>query len=235
MLDAFLAPAALQNMLRKATPSHPALLIPGLPFPHPRTAPPVRPVTNRSFSLQFQPSTLDDIEDIERYRTGGFHPVHIGDVFGEERYRVVHKLGYGGRSTVWLARDAHRDRYVALKMLVAEASKDCTELRILEHLRRFSVDHPGREHVASILVHFDIEGPNGTHICLVSQVAGPTVTQLSYWPGHVAGRRRLRARMARKAAGQAAEALSYLHARGIVHGGDLCGTSAMKSVCSDLT
>jgi len=32
-------------------------------------------------------------EDIERYRSGGFHPVHLGDMFDDERYRIVHKLG----------------------------------------------------------------------------------------------------------------------------------------------
>jgi hypothetical protein len=43
-----------------------------------------------------------DTEDVERYQRGGFHPVHLGDVY-DERYRVVHKLGAGGFSTVWLA------------------------------------------------------------------------------------------------------------------------------------
>jgi serine/threonine-protein kinase SRPK3 len=38
------------------------------------------------------------------YRPGGFHPVHIGDVFGN-RYKVLRKLGYGLYSTVWLVRD----------------------------------------------------------------------------------------------------------------------------------
>lgn len=43
-------------------------------------------------------------EDLDRYRPGGYHPVHLGDVFND-RYMVVRKLGYGQYSTVWLARD----------------------------------------------------------------------------------------------------------------------------------
>lgn len=43
-------------------------------------------------------------ENLDRYRSGGYHPVHFGDVFND-RYVVVRKLGYGQYSTVWLARD----------------------------------------------------------------------------------------------------------------------------------
>ena len=46
-----------------------------------------------------------DAEPPFRYRPGGFHPVHLGDTFKEGRYRVIHKLGHGGFSTIWLARD----------------------------------------------------------------------------------------------------------------------------------
>lgn len=224
MLDAFLAPAALRGVVRKALSLHRPLFVQVVPLSHPCIATRVRPTSTRSFSIQFQPSALDDVEDIEEYRTGGFHPVHIGDVFAKEGYRVLHKLGYGGFSTVWLARDDHYHRYVALKIITAEASNNCKELQILDHLRTKSNALPGRKHVASILDHFNLKGPNGTYVCLVSQVAGPTITQLSYSPGQVAGSRRLRASIARKAAWQAANALSYLHSSGIVHGGNLPST-----------
>lgn len=36
-----------------------------------------------------------------------FYPMHLGDVLND-RYLVTAKLGYGGRSTVWLAKDLHR-------------------------------------------------------------------------------------------------------------------------------
>jgi hypothetical protein len=45
-----------------------------------------------------------DVENPDGYRDGGYHPVHLGDVY-QQRYRVIHKLGFGSYSTVWLARD----------------------------------------------------------------------------------------------------------------------------------
>lgn len=33
------------------------------------------------------------VEEIERYRPGGYHPVRLGDVFSNGRYRTIHKLG----------------------------------------------------------------------------------------------------------------------------------------------
>ena len=47
---------------------------------------------------------LEDVENIEGYQTGGYHPVTIGDTFGGQ-YKIIHKLGFGGFATVWLARD----------------------------------------------------------------------------------------------------------------------------------
>lgn len=51
----------------------------------------------------------EDYSDVEQeradeYKKGGYHPVHIGDVF-KERYVVVKKLGWGYFSTVWLCYD----------------------------------------------------------------------------------------------------------------------------------
>lgn len=45
----------------------------------------------------------------ESYHPGGYHPIHMLDVFNN-RYRVIRKLGYGSFSTVWLAVDL---RFVA--------------------------------------------------------------------------------------------------------------------------
>jgi serine/threonine-protein kinase SRPK3 len=54
-----------------------------------------------------------DLEDFENYTTGGFHPIIIGDSFQNGRYKIVHKLGFGGYSTIWLTRDRELNRYVA--------------------------------------------------------------------------------------------------------------------------
>lgn len=44
-------------------------------------------------------------EDLNRYCPGGFHPIHLHDKLHDGRYEIVHKLGFGAFSTVWLARD----------------------------------------------------------------------------------------------------------------------------------
>lgn len=46
-----------------------------------------------------------DAEPIHRYRKGGYHPIALGDTLKDGRYKVLHKLGWGGYSTVWAARD----------------------------------------------------------------------------------------------------------------------------------
>lgn len=190
---------------------------------------------------RYRPCALDDIEDVEEYRPGGFHPVRIGDDFAGGRFRVIHKLGYGGFATVWLARDARNQRNVALKILTAESSisDDVSgpgsinkELSILNYLldnRRASDDHPGRRFLASILDHFTFQGPSGTHLCLDSEVAGPSVVRLTDSPGLSQGSRRMRADLARRAALQAAQAMSYLHFQGVLHGSEFSSQFPSRS------
>ncbi|KAE9376472.1 kinase-like protein [Stipitochalara longipes BDJ] len=151
------------------------------------------------------------------YRPGGFHPVHLNDSFKKERYTVIHKLGHGGFATVWLARDKVRERYVALKILAARLSRDCPEVEILRRLRN-SEESIGKAFVMSMLDHFWIDGPNGHHLCVVSEVGGPSIKQFNECPGLKSGSRRLRGEVARKVALQAAEGLAYIHSTGTVHG-----------------
>lgn len=73
----------------------------------------------------------EDVEDLDGYVAGGYHPVHIGDKYKSERYEIVHKLGFGSHSTVWLAQDRRDSRFVALKFLVADAYDTTSEANIL--------------------------------------------------------------------------------------------------------
>lgn len=49
---------------------------------------------------------FDKEENVLNYRPGGYHPVALGDTLSDGRYKICHKLGYGGFSTVWVARDS---------------------------------------------------------------------------------------------------------------------------------
>ena len=44
---------------------------------------------------------VEDVEDEYDYKYGGYHRVHIGEIFNK-KYRVKSKLGWGHFSTVWL-------------------------------------------------------------------------------------------------------------------------------------
>ncbi|KAJ4161570.1 uncharacterized protein LMH87_007602 [Akanthomyces muscarius] len=158
------------------------------------------------------------VEKICRYRygRGGYHPVHLADTLDQGRYRVIHKLGHGGFSTVWLClntEDARRPTYVAVKVLAAEDDRevDCRELRIGLHLReRLTGDQP----FCLPLREFRLEGPNGTHICIVYPVRGPTLGSAM----DVFAERQDCAGTVRRLLGQVATTLDILHKNGVCHG-----------------
>jgi hypothetical protein len=62
-------------------------------------------------------------EAVERYNNGLYYPICIGDVL-VGKYRIEHKLGHGGFSTVWLACDIQQDKYVALKIMISGTGED---------------------------------------------------------------------------------------------------------------
>lgn len=171
-------------------------------------------------SRRFLHSGLDDVEDVEEYRPGGFHPVHLGDILGG-RYKVLHKLGSGGFSTTWLVRDTAGVGYYALKILKAEETASSKEVQTLQRLGSLQTEHPGRKHIRSLISHFFHRGPNGQHTCLLTEVAGPSLQRLYNVPGHgyAAGSRRLRADIAHKIQRQLVDAVHFLHSVKTCHGG----------------
>ena len=47
---------------------------------------------------------IEDVEPLERYTFGGYHPASIGELL-VNRYQIVQNLGYGTYSTTRLAKD----------------------------------------------------------------------------------------------------------------------------------
>ncbi|KAK2019407.1 kinase-like protein [Colletotrichum eremochloae] len=140
-----------------------------------------------------------DLEDFEEYRTGGYHPIIIGNTF-DNRYELVHKLGFGGYSTIWLARDKHLQQYVSLTIMIADESSKSTEASILRTPHRGD-SHPERRFVPHLLGEFSFDGPNGHHVCLEYSVSlmFPVET-------------------ARSTTAQLIMGVSYLHSRGVCDG-----------------
>ena len=162
---------------------------------------------------------LDGLEYVERYRKGGHLPLHLGDTLNNGKYYIIHKLGSGGSSTVWLARDNDTLQLVSLKVLTANASQENKDLNMLRYLNHHPGKGSGREYVVSISSTFQLEGPNGTHTCYVSYVAGPSMIQLVQNAWQVTGSRQLRSGLSRNLAKQLAEAVCCMHSAGMIHGG----------------
>lgn len=86
---------------------------------------------------------------------------------------------------------------------------------MLQHFKDTPSTHPGRQYIATLLDSFWIEGPNGSHLCLVSPVAGPVIPEYSRTQPHG----RMRVDVAQKIALQATQGLGFLHSIGVGHGG----------------
>ena len=168
----------------------------------------------------------EDVEDLEGYQPGGYHPVHIGELYSNGRYRIVHKLGFGSYSTVWLARDHHTNSYVALKIIVAETSEHSFENRVWRHLQQNPAEkHVGICFVASLLDEFYIDGPNGRHLCLVSEPARCSVADSK--EGSIIWMFPLD--VARAIAAQAILGVQIMHQSGVIHGGELKSLTSSRS------
>ncbi|KAF8149448.1 kinase-like domain-containing protein [Crassisporium funariophilum] len=159
-----------------------------------------------------------DMELVSYYCKGGYHPIHINDIF-HQRYRIVNKLGYGAYATVWLVEDLMSKRYASLKVLAADASKAGSEIEVLRHLRghqqRTSEVGGGGEYVMKVFDDFVIEGPNGTHRGIVTELLGPS---LASDIEEIYEDERYPIPVGIKMAAQIARGVAYLHKCGIVHG-----------------
>ncbi|CCF32402.1 serine kinase [Colletotrichum higginsianum] len=142
----------------------------------------LRSALSRSVKTAQSPRAIHE-ESIARYRPGGYHPVRIGDVFNNGKYKIVSKLGYGVYSTVRLACNQETKRHVALKVLTADSfgnGNDTFELETLMRLKPCTaspMSPPGAAHVLGLLDQFEHRGPHGNHVCLVFKAMGPDLSR----------------------------------------------------------
>jgi Tfp pilus assembly protein PilF len=128
-----------------------------------------------------------------------------------ERYALERELGRGGMASVWLARDRRHDRHVAIKVLHPELAGAIGIDRFLREVRLTAgLQHP---HIVPLLDSGTVPLPGGSTVPWYA---------MAYVPGES-----LRARLQRERqlpvddaiaiAEQAADALAFAHAQGIVH------------------
>lgn len=151
---------------------------------------------------------IDGAESLDKYRPGSYHPVMLGDEL-HGRYRIVDKLGFGGYSTIWLARDAHLNRYVAIKVRIADATP--FEIHALKALSSSST-HPGQKSIPLPLDEFRVQGPNGTHVCYTMAPARCNLREVSF-------SRLFPLEVAQALSGHLTLAIAYTHSQGYIHRG----------------
>jgi len=122
-------------------------------------------------------------------------------------YRIINKVGEGGMGQVYRAEDTKLGRYVALKLLTPEATRDQTaKRRLLAEAQSASVlNHP------NIVTIHAIEEVDGLNFIVMEFVEGETLTS------HLANNGALPLPSLVDIGIQVADALDAAHAIGLIH------------------
>lgn len=180
-------------------------------FPLPRFS-----TTARAASAKYH--WIDEVERLDLYEPGGYHPVLIDDVL-HNRYRIVDKLGFGGYSTIWLARDEIAKRYVAVKIGISDPPLPRREQEILRSLHDSYSTSQKPAALPTILDSFDVRGPNGIHPCYTLNPAQGNLREASF-------SRLFPIQVARALSANLVTAVAAVHSRGFVHGGQFWPTKS---------
>ncbi len=124
-----------------------------------------------------------DIERQSRYwiqEARPYYRVRLGDRLGgavsdndnDKRYRIEHKLGWGGYSTVWLAHDAKENRAVALKIMSDPFKRD-REAKMHQYIKETVTDTPRL--TLALDSFYEAGQDHAQHTVLVLPLAGPSL------------------------------------------------------------
>lgn len=121
-------------------------------------------------------------------------------------FDIIRQLGQGGMGSVWLARDRMLDRLVAIKVLLTRSASDATRERFLREARTAAkLSHP---HIVPV---YRADESNGQVWFSMGFVEGESLGD------RIRERGALPATDAVRILREAAWALAYAHARGVLH------------------
>ncbi|KAK7457190.1 hypothetical protein VKT23_010488 [Stygiomarasmius scandens] len=162
----------------------------------------------------------------------GYFPARLGQPLGSkndnQRYCVSRKLGWGQFSSVWLARDRKENRFVALKILTHECTKALQasdtdkrsdEIAMLQKICSVDRSHRGFVHTLELYDSFSFDGPQGNHVCLVTEPLSFSLAEIRTEIGELQGDMSLTMILTKRIIKHILYALEYLHdVCGIIHG-----------------
>lgn len=139
-------------------------------------------------------------------------PIRIGEVL-HQQYRIEHKVGWGGFSTVWLARDLKTNRLVSLKVLCNSPHAQSEHRINLDILARCGPDIS--EYLVVLQTAFHLRNPDRIPLSpqyrvLVLPVRGPSLKTACF---------KIRPAVRILAARHLLIAIKRLHDAGIIHAG----------------
>ncbi|KAF8072141.1 kinase-like domain-containing protein [Lyophyllum atratum] len=124
----------------------------------------------------------------------GYNPLSLGQRISAEQmvgtYEIVRKLGFGGHSTVWLAKyspllsdSTTKTRFMAIKVLTVNFTTGCIygqvfEIDSMQRITRANPKHPGYEHCLAMRDGFVSMSYHGPHLTIATDVLGSDTMNL---------------------------------------------------------
>ncbi|KAF4960916.1 hypothetical protein FGADI_566 [Fusarium gaditjirri] len=176
-------------------------------------------LSNTVLELEADPDFPDDFQspqidsEYPMYGVGGYHPVHLGDLYDDGLYPIVHKIAAGDTSMIWLARDSSSWSWVALRILMADQPPSVENIVKCHNILTQREQDEEDLRLITYKRYFHIHGPNGRYFCLVLPFCGPNLHSLSDYMNS-----RMKPYFVQELAYQTTENLRDLHGRGLCHG-----------------
>lgn len=126
----------------------------------------------------------------------------------------MNKLGHGGYSTIWIARDRHTtSQYVAVRICISDTTIESHEKKITQRLLHSDDDRASM--ILPVLDEFVLDGPNGQHSCIVTPPARMSIAAAK---SATHSYNIFLLPTAHAIAAQLAQVVAFCHAQGVVHG-----------------